>query len=334
LTFPLRARFSVELVDSMKISDLARQAGVTTKAVRYYESLGLIAPERLANGYRIYCEDDVRLVREIRTLHHLGIPVERTRPFLECLSAGRLHADDCPASLASYRATIDELTERIEALTARRATLIRNLNAAAHRGSGVELSAATDPGIEDYSTLPKELPAPEDDGAADHLNATIVPPIGLLSTAGTAIRLDTLGPRRTVIYIYPLTGRPGIDLPAGWNSIPGARGCTPEACGFRDHFHDLLEAGAGRVYGLSSQDTGYQNEVVERLGLPFEMLSDPALSLADALGLPTFEASGTRLFKRLTLVIRDGVIEHVFYPIFPPDEHAEQVLTWLRENPL
>jgi peroxiredoxin/DNA-binding transcriptional MerR regulator len=317
----------------MKISELARQAGVTTKAVRYYESLGLIAPERLANGYRIYSEDDVRLVREIRTLHQIGIPVERTRPFLECLAAGRLHADDCPASLASYRATIDELTERIEALTARRATLIANLNVAAHRGS-VELSAATGPGVEDYSALPKNLPAPEDDGGADHLPGTIVPPIGLLSTAGASVRLDSLGPRRTVIYIYPLTGRPGIDLPAGWNSIPGARGCTPEACGFRDHFHDLLEAGAGRVYGLSSQDTGYQNEVVERLRLPFDMLSDPALSLADALGLPTFEASGTRLFKRLTLVIRDGVIEHVFYPIFPPDEHAEQVLTWLRENPL
>jgi peroxiredoxin/DNA-binding transcriptional MerR regulator len=318
----------------MKISELARQAGVTTKAVRYYESLGLIAPERLANGYRIYSEDDVRLVREIRTLHQIGIPVERTRPFLECLAAGRLHADDCPASLASYRATIDELTERIEALTARRATLIANLNVAAHRGSSVELSAATGPGVEDYSALPKNLPAPEDDGGADHLPGTIVPPIGLLSTAGASVRLDSLGPRRTVIYIYPLTGRPGIDLPAGWNSIPGARGCTPEACGFRDHFHDLLEAGAGRVYGLSSQDTGYQNEVVERLRLPFDMLSDPALSLADALGLPTFEASGTRLFKRLTLVIRDGVIEHVFYPIFPPDEHAEQVLTWLRENPL
>jgi peroxiredoxin/DNA-binding transcriptional MerR regulator len=318
----------------MKIGELAREAGVTTKAVRYYESLGLITPQRLANGYRNYGEDDVLLVREIRNLHDLGIPVERTRPFLECLAAGRLHADDCPASLASYRATIDELTGRIEALSARRATLIRNLNAAAHRGSSVELSEATGPGVEDYSSLPADLPAPEDDGAAEHLPGTIVPPIALVSTAGADIRLDTLGPRHTVIYIYPLTGRPGIDLPAGWNSIPGARGCTPEACGFRDHFHDLLEAGAGRVYGLSSQDTVYQNEVVERLGLPFDMLSDPTLSLADALGLPTFEAGGMRLFKRLTLVIRDGVIEHAFYPIFPPDEHAQQVLTWLRENPL
>ncbi|MER7792927.1 MerR family transcriptional regulator [Streptomyces sp. NPDC097640] len=317
----------------MKISELAHQAGVTTKAVRYYESLGLITPERLANGYRNYDEDDVRLVREIRTLHRLGIPVERTRPFLECLAAGRPHADDCPASLASYREAIDELTERIEALTARRTTLITNLNAAAHRGSSVRPTEQAATGGESYLTLPAGLPAPENDGAANHLPGTKAPQVSLPDTAGKAIRLDALGPRRTVIYIYPLTGRPGTDLPDGWNAIPGARGCTPETCGFRDHFQDLLQAGAGRVYGLSSQDTDYQNEVVERLGLPFGMLSDPSLSLADTLGLPTFEADGMRLFKRLTLVVRDGVIEHAFYPIFPPNEHAQQVLTWLRQNP-
>ncbi|MBO3680137.1 MerR family transcriptional regulator [Streptomyces sp. NEAU-YJ-81] len=318
----------------MKISELARRAGVTTKAVRYYESLGLITPERLSNGYRNYTEDDVRLVREIRTLHRLGIPVERTRPFLECLAAGRPYADDCPASLASYREAIDELTERIEALTVRRATLIGNLNAAAHRGSSVGSPEETGRGSDEYLTLPADLPVPEDDGAADHLPGTKVPRIVLRNTADKAIRLDALGPRRAVIYIYPLTGRPGTDLPEGWNSIPGARGCTPETCGFRDHFQDLLEAGAGRVFGLSSQDADYQNEVVERLRLPFDMLSDPALSLADGLGLPTFEADGRRLFKRLTLIVRDGVTEHAFYPIFPPNEHAQQVLTWLRENPL
>ena len=318
----------------MKISELARQADVTTKAVRYYETLGLITPERLANGYRNYGEDDVRLVREIRSLHQLGIPVERTRPFLECLAAGRLYADDCPASLASYRDAIDELTERIEAMTTRRATLVANLNVAAHRGSGVPAVERTVTGGEGYLTLPADLPTPEDDGAADHLPGTKAPKIALCNTAGKEIRLDSLGARRTVVYIYPLTGRPGVDLPEGWNSIPGARGCTPETCGFRDHFQDLLEAGAGRVYGLSSQDTDYQHEVVERLGLPFDMLSDPTLSLADTLGLPTFEADGTRLFKRLTFVVRDGVIEHAFYPVFPPNEHAEQVLTWLRENPL
>ncbi|MFI0766365.1 MerR family transcriptional regulator [Stenotrophomonas sp. NPDC087984] len=318
----------------MKISELARRAGVTTKAVRYYESLGLITPERLSNGYRNYTEDDVRLVREIRTLHRLGIPVERTRPFLECLAAGRPYADDCPASLASYREAIDELTDRIEVLTARRATLIDNLNAAAHRGSGVGPPEETGRDSQEYLTLPADLPVPEDDGAADHLPGTKLPRIVLRNTADKPIRLDALGPRRTVIYIYPLTGRPGTDLPEGWNSIPGARGCTPETCGFRDHFQDLLEAGAGRVFGLSSQDTDYQNEVVERLRLPFGMLSDPDLSLADGLGLPTFEADGRRLFKRLTLIVRDGVTEHAFYPIFPPNEHAQQVLTWLRENPL
>ncbi|MFE5120045.1 MerR family transcriptional regulator [Streptomyces sp. NPDC056669] len=318
----------------MKISELARRAGVTAKAVRYYESLGLITPERLSNGYRNYTEDDVRLVREIRTLHRLGIPVERTRPFLECLAAGRPYADDCPASLATYREAIDELTDRIEALTARRATLIDNLNAAAHRGSGVGPPEETGRDSQEYLTLPADLPVPEDDGAADHLPGTKLPRIVLRNTADKPIRLDALGPRRTVIYIYPLTGRPGTDLPEGWNSIPGARGCTPETCGFRDHFQELLEAGAGRVFGLSSQDTEYQNEVVERLRLPFGMLSDPDLSLADGLGLPTFEADGRRLFKRLTLIVRDGVTEHAFYPIFPPNEHAQQVLTWLRENPL
>ncbi|GGW70632.1 putative thiol-specific antioxidant related protein/Peroxidoxin BcpB [Streptomyces lucensis JCM 4490] len=314
----------------MMIGELARRSGVTTKAVRYYESLGLITPRRLGNGYRDYTEDDVRLVREIKALHRMGIPVERTRPFLECLAAGRAHIDDCPASLAGYREVIDELTERIEALTARRSTLITNLRAAAHRGSTVA-PAGTD---EDYLTLPADLPAPEDDGATAHLPGTKAPRITLPSTAGKGVRLDALGARRTVIYVYPLTGRPGTDLPEGWNSIPGARGCTPETCGFRDHFQDLLEAGAGRVHGLSSQDTEYQNEVVERLGLPFDMLSDPALTLADTLGLPTFEAAGARLFKRMTLVLRDGAIEHAFYPVFPPDEHAAEVLAWLRENPL
>ncbi|MEU3860029.1 MerR family transcriptional regulator [Streptomyces sp. NPDC028722] len=313
----------------MRISELARRADATAKAVRYYESLGLITPQRLANGYRDYDEEDVRLVREIRALTRLGLPAERTRPFLECLAAGRAHADDCPASLAGYREAIDELTGRIEALTARRAALITQLDTAAHRGSGV-----APPGGEHYLSLPAGLPVPEDDGAADHLPGMRVPRISLPTTAGREVRLDTLGPRRTVLYVYPLTGRPGTDLPEGWNSIPGARGCTPESCGFRDHFQELLDAGAGRVYGLSSQDSRYQGEVVERLRLPFDMLSDPGLRLAGMLRLPTFTAGGTRLFRRLTLVVRDSVIEHVFHPVFPPDAHAGQVLTWLRENPL
>jgi peroxiredoxin/DNA-binding transcriptional MerR regulator len=318
----------------MRISELARRAGVTTKAVRYYESLGLLMPERLANGYRDYDEHDVRLTQEIRALGSLGIPVERTRPFLDCLTAGHRHADDCPASLAGYRDTIDELTQRIDGLTARRAVLLAHLQKAAHRNSCVSPADEGEDLMTDYTSLPTDLPVPEDDGAATHLPGMKVPHLELQGTGGATIHLDALGAGRTVIYLYPLTGRPGTDLPDGWDSIPGARGCTPEACGFRDHYQDLLTAGAVGVFGLSSQDTDYQREVVERLHLPFQMLSDPTLSLAQALNLPTFETSGLTLYKRLTLIIRDGVIEHVFYPIFPPTEHADQVLTWLRDVPL
>jgi peroxiredoxin len=183
-----------------------------------------------------------------------------------------------------------------------------------------------------YESLPPNLPAPEDDGAAAHLPGTSVPPIALRASDGSTVRLDALGPDRTVLYIYPLSGRPGIPLPEGWDDIPGARGCTPEACSFRDHFNDLLEAGAARVYGLSSQDSDYQAELVERLHLPFSMLSDTEHRLASALDLSTFEVDGRRLYKRITLVLRDGRIEHVFYPVFPPGEHAEQVLAWLRHT--
>ncbi|MBB5782179.1 peroxiredoxin [Nonomuraea jabiensis] len=186
----------------------------------------------------------------------------------------------------------------------------------------------------DHTNLPADLPVPEDDGAAAHLPGMKLPHLELPGTGGAAIRLDALGAGRTVVYIYPLTGRPGTDLPDGWDSIPGARGCTPESCGFRDHHQDLLAAGAVSVFGLSSQDTDYQREVVERLHLPFQLLSDPARSLARALDLPTFEAGGRRLYKRLTLIIRGDAIEHVFYPVFPPNEHAGQVLAWLRDNPL
>jgi peroxiredoxin len=189
-----------------------------------------------------------------------------------------------------------------------------------------------DTAMDDYLRLPQDLPVPQDDGAADHLPGIELPPLVLPCTEGDGARLAELGPGRTVIYLYPLTGRPGTDLPEGWNAIPGARGCTTEACGFRDHHQELLDAGATGVFGLSSQDTAYQREVVDRLRLPFPMLSDRALLLADALGLPTFEVAGMTLYKRLTLIVRDGKVEHAFYPIFPPDEHAGQVLTWLRTH--
>jgi len=186
--------------------------------------------------------------------------------------------------------------------------------------------------MSDFTQLPEGLPVPVDDGAADHLAGLAVPDLSLASTDGTTVSIRRLGAGRTIIYVYPLTGRPGVNLPAGWDEIPGARGCTPEACGFRDHHRELLDAGASAIYGLSSQDTAYQREFVERMELPFPILSDPELALADAVGLPTFEAAGQQLYKRITLVIRDGAIEHVFYPIFPQNEHAGEVLGWLRSR--
>jgi peroxiredoxin len=170
---------------------------------------------------------------------------------------------------------------------------------------------------------------PVDDGAADHLPGRTLPSLTLLATDGRPVDLADLGPGRTVLYAYPMTARPGVDLPANWDEIPGARGCTPEACSFRDHHAELAELGA-RVYGLSSQDTAYQREAVERLRLPFAMLADPDLTVARALDLPTFEADGGRLYRRLTMVTRDGRIEHVFYPVHPPEGHADEVLRWLR----
>lgn len=169
---------------------------------------------------------------------------------------------------------------------------------------------------------------PRDDGAADHLPGTDLAPLSLPSTNGREIRLDQLDDL-TVIFCFPRTGRPGEELPAGWNDIPGARGCTPETCGFRDLHGQFTDLGA-RVLGLSTQDTAYQREMAERLELPFPVLSDERLEFARALTLPSFEASGWTLLKRLTLVIRDGAIEHVFYPVFPPDTHASEVLAWLR----
>ena len=180
----------------------------------------------------------------------------------------------------------------------------------------------------DPMVLPEGLPEPVDDGTADHLPGAEVPRLALPSTAGDAVDLSAL-PGRSVVYAYPWTGRPGQPLLAeDWDLIPGARGCTPETCGFRDHHAELVALGA-RVLGLSTQATSYQRELVERLGLPFRILSDEALALTDAMRLPTFEVAGRTLLKRLTLVVRDGSVEHVFYPVFPPDRHAGEVLRWL-----
>jgi peroxiredoxin len=184
----------------------------------------------------------------------------------------------------------------------------------------------------DYSNLPDDLPVPADDGGADHLPGRPIPHVTLRATTGEDVALDELGRGRSVVYVYPMTGRPGVDLPDGWDAIPGARGCTPESCGFRDHHAELRSAGATAVYGLSSQSTEYQSELADRLALPFAVLSDPDLKLAAALDLPTFTADDDRLYKRLTLIITNGTIEHAFYPIFPPDHHAAEVLDWLRAH--
>jgi peroxiredoxin len=183
-----------------------------------------------------------------------------------------------------------------------------------------------------FTELPSDLPRPVDDGACDHLPGLTLPQVGLPSTSGRLVDLGALGVGRTVIYCYPRTGRPGEPLPDGWDAIPGARGCTPQACAFRDHHRELAALGAD-VYGLSTQTTAYQREMAERLHLPFEVLSDAEFALVEALRLPTFEADGMRLVKRITLIIRDGRIEHVFYPVFPPDQSAEQVIDWLQRHP-
>jgi len=182
--------------------------------------------------------------------------------------------------------------------------------------------------------LPPDLPNPVDDGACDHLTGMLVPPLALPSTAGRMVDLGKLiASSRTVIYCYPMTGVPGKPLPDGWDMIPGARGCTPQSCGFRDHHRELTELAAD-VFGLSTQTTDYQREMMERLHLPFEVLSDAEFEFCEGLRLPTFEAGSMRLIKRLTLIVRDGVIETVLYPVFPPNESADQVIRWLSRNPL
>jgi peroxiredoxin len=181
--------------------------------------------------------------------------------------------------------------------------------------------------------LPANLPRPVDDGAARHLRGLPMPRISLQSTAGRSVDLTRLTAPRTVIYCYPMTGVPGKPLPEGWDMIAGARGCTPQTCGFRDHYQELVKLGAA-VFGLSTQTTAYQQEMARRLRLPFEILSDSEFELSDALGLPTFEVEGTQLLKRLTLIIREGRIEEVFYPVFPPNESAVEVLRWLGEHPM
>lgn len=176
------------------------------------------------------------------------------------------------------------------------------------------------------------IPAPADDGSAGHLPGARLPSIALPATDGTSVTLSAL-PGRTVVYTYPMTGRPGLALPEGWDMIPGARGCTPQSCAFRDHFVELQTAGARRVFGLSTQNTAYQREAAERLHLPFPLLSDDSLALTRALRLPTLTVDGRTLLARSAWIADDGRITHVLYPVFPPDRNAGDVLAWLKANP-
>ncbi len=185
------------------------------------------------------------------------------------------------------------------------------------------------PGMHDPTQLPSDLPVPVDDGAARHLTGASLPDITLPATSGLAVTLSKLK-GLTVLYIYPRTGVPGVDAPPGWDDIPGARGCTPQSCGFRDHFAEIKGLGVAQVYGLSSQDAAYQREAAERLHLPFALLSDVELKLKSDPGLPTFFTSGMTLYKRMALVLEGAKIAKVFYPVFPPDKNAKEVMAWLR----
>jgi peroxiredoxin len=190
------------------------------------------------------------------------------------------------------------------------------------------MEAAMQNASHDPQVLPDNLPVPQDDGAADHLTGMKCADVSLPATDRTRVNLSGL-PGRTVVYAYPRTGVPGQDMPEGWDAIPGARGCTPQSCAFRDHFAELTALGVTHVHGLSTQSTAYQREAAERLHLPFSLLSDEKLAFATAMRLPVFEVEGMTLLKRLALVIDNGVIKKVFYPVFPPDRNAADVISWL-----
>jgi peroxiredoxin len=179
----------------------------------------------------------------------------------------------------------------------------------------------------DWSTIP----SPVDDGATRHLVGVRMASVQLQATSGETIDLSKLR-GRAIVYAYPRTGRPGFENPEGWDMIPGARGCTPQTCSFRDHFAELKTLGVDHLFGLSTQDTQYQREAVERLHLPFAILSDDHLALTRAMNLPTFETSGMTLLKRFTLAVGSGTVDHVFYPVFPPDRSATDVIEWLSQR--
>jgi peroxiredoxin len=182
-------------------------------------------------------------------------------------------------------------------------------------------------------TFPSDLPRPEDDGACSHLTDLPIPNISLppASNPSNLVDISKL-PGLTIIFCYPRTGAPGEVVPPEWNNIPGARGCTPQACSFRDNRPQLKSLGVNQLFGLSTQDTNYQQEVHTRLRLPYDLLSDGKLEFQKALNLPTFEWQGQKVIRRLTLAIEDGKVAKWWYPIFPPDSNVFHVLEWLKER--
>ncbi len=237
---------------------------------------------------------------------------------MDCLRSGHDVGDGCPESLAVYRDKVDQFDVLIARLSSTRDELARRMHTAARRG------------LRPYNVeeeAPQMLPQP------DPLPGRTMPALVFQTIDGEQVQLDTVSTGRWVLYLYPLTGKPDVDMPRGWDQIPGARGCSQEACGFRDNLTALQQQGAQQVLALSTDLAEYQQHLVHRLHLPYPMLSDPELCLARALDLPTFHANGLTLYKRLTLVIDGDQITHVFYPIFPPDSHASEVLQWLSTNP-
>ncbi|WP_433796889.1 MerR family transcriptional regulator [Actinoplanes sp. CA-252034] len=291
----------------MRVGELARRTGTTIRALRYYEETGLVVPRRLGNGYRDYEPIAERQVAQIRELMALGLTVEETRPFVESLA----NDDDvCAAAVATFRSTVTSLQTRIGELTAQREALDVRIDVAAR-----QIVTA----------------APTAEGRPVDLVGTRLPERELYGTDGRPISLHALGPGRSIVFVYPLTGRPGVDLPRGLLEIHGARGAGGDNW-LRDHHAELLAAGAARVYGLSAQSTGYQRELAYRLRLPYPLIPDPQLTLAAAAGLPIRTVGDLTVYDRLTLIVTDDVVEHVFHPIPDPASHALDVMRWLTQR--
>lgn len=312
----------------MRAKVAADRLQVSIKTLRYYEAVGLIEPVRLPNGYRDYSEVDIALTRQVATLTALGLSAHATRPFVECLRQGHRESDDCVESLVAYRNEIARLDALVAELTVSRAMLQAKLEAAAAtRGFAVPTGGEAER-TQSHHTPPARCAIPTNSKRADHLLGQDLPSLTLLASDGTKVDLRAVSAERWVLFIYPTTGVPGEDMPRGWDEIPGARGCTVEACGFRDHIAALRAAGAAQIFGLSVQATTYQQAFARRLRLPYGLLSDTRLAVGTALTLPTFTAGGDTFYQRLTLIIRGARIEHVFFPVSKPNEHAQQVLVW------